>query len=292
MDMQDPVKKVAAIHDLAGFGRSSLCAVIPTLAAMGVQVCPIPTAILSTHSGGFTGYTFHDLTDYMPAHIAHWKELGLTFDCIYSGFLGSPRQIEIVSEVIDTFRRPDTLVVVDPVLGDDGVLYSSIPESMVAEMRRLIAKADIVVPNYTEAARLLGRPQPGSLPREEVKAWLRALSDMGPGTVLMTSAPDGERPEMVNVAAYQRQTDSFWKVAAKRLPDSYPGTGDTFASVMIGGLLQGDSLPHAIVRAVQFISRCIQDSCVYDYPHRDGVLLERELPLLQGGSLAGEYEEL
>ena len=290
--MQDPIKKVAAIHDLAGFGRSSLCAVIPTLSAMGVQVCPIPTAVLSTHSGGFTGYTFHDLTDYMTDHIAHWKQLGLTFDCIYSGFLGSPRQIEIVMEVIDDFRRPDTLVVVDPVLGDDGSLYSSIPESMVEEMRRLIAKADIIVPNYTEAARLLGRPQPENLPRQEVRAWLRALSDMGPGTVLMTSAPDREHPEMVNVAAYQRSTDSYWKVATRRLPDSYPGTGDTFASVMIGGLMQGDSLPASIDRAVQFISHCIQASCVYDYPHRDGVLLERELPLLRGDLPAGRVEEL
>ena len=117
--MKPTMKRVAAIHDLSGFGRASLCSIIPTLSAMGVQVCPVPTAILSTHSGDFENYTFQDLTDMIPAYMAHWKQLGLEFDCIYSGFLGSPKQTQIVADIFDDFANEDTLVVVDPEIGDN-----------------------------------------------------------------------------------------------------------------------------------------------------------------------------
>lgn len=291
--MEPSIKKVAAIHDLSGFGRASLCSIIPTLSTMGVQVCPVPTAILSTHSGGFEGYTFHDLTDTMEAYANHWKSLHLNFDCIYSGFLGSPRQIEIVRKMIRDFRQPNTLVVVDPVMGDDGSLYSSISKEMVPQMRRLISSADIIVPNFTEAAFLLEQdPSRTQLDLDTLKNWLRQLSDLGPKTVLITSAPDSAHPERISVLAYERDTDTFWKISSKDLKDSYPGTGDVFASVMIGGLLWGDSLPIAIDRSVQFISQCIKASSSYDYPKRDGVLLERELPLLRNTTLIGSYEQI
>ena len=118
--MRPMIPRVAAIHDLSGFGRSSLCNVLPILSAMGIQACPVPTAVLSTHSGGFDGYTFRDLTEDIPDFIRHWRELGLEFDGIYSGFRGSPRQVELVRELIHTFRTPDTWVVIDPVMGDGG----------------------------------------------------------------------------------------------------------------------------------------------------------------------------
>lgn len=291
--MEPSVKKVAAIHDLSGFGRASLCSIIPTLSTMGVQVCPVPTAILSTHSGGFEGYTFHDLTDTMEDYIGHWKQLNLRFECIYSGFLGSPRQIHIVSSFIDDFRQPDTLVVVDPVMGDGGSLYSSISADMVPQMRQLVSKADIIVPNFTEAAFLLGEdPSNSDLELEELKEWLCRLSDLGPKTVLITSAPDLAQKGKISVLAYERESQVFWRISSKDLKDSYPGTGDVFASVMIGGLLWGDSLPIAVDRAVQFISQCIKASSSYHYPKRDGVLLERELPLLRNTSLIGSYEQI
>lgn len=157
--MQPKLKRVAAIHDLSGFGRASLTVIIPTLSVMGIQVCPVPTAVLSTHSGGFTDYVFHDLTGVMGDYGAHWKKLGLSFDCIYSGFLGSPRQASIVSSFIDDFKTERTLTVVDPVMGDNGSLYNSVSKDMVPEMRKLIAKADIIVPNFTEAALLLNTEQ-------------------------------------------------------------------------------------------------------------------------------------
>lgn len=288
--MKPTIKKVAAIHDLSGFGRASLCSIIPTLSSMGVQVCPIPTAILSTHSGGFSNYTFQDLTENIPAYVDHWAALGLTFDCIYSGFLGSPRQTQLVADIFQRFRREDTLIVVDPVMGDNGQLYSSILPEMIPEMRKLIQKADIIVPNFTEAALLLDTKPVLTISHQELRQWLKQLSEMGPGTVLITSAPDAECPDQMNVVAYERSTDTYWKVTSRRLNDYYPGTGDIFASVMIGSLLRGESLPGAIDWAAQFVSQCIKASSGYDYPRRDGVQLERVLPLLRGDHLISGYE--
>jgi pyridoxine kinase len=303
--MQPNVKKVAAIHDLAGFGRASLTTIIPTLSSMSVQVCPVPTAILSTHSGGFTHYSFTDLTDSMPDYIAHWKYLDLSFDAIYSGFLGSPQQTDIVSQIIKDFAVKNgkkngktvpfinnTLVVVDPVMGDDGALYRSVNPHMVPQMRKLITQADIIVPNITEACLLLDCEIPQTMGREETKEMLKRLSDLGPESVVITSLPDEEGGSHLCTAAYQRETDSYWRIIAPALPGSYPGTGDTFASVMIGSLLKGESLPVSIDRATHFISQCINASRGYDYPHRNGILLERELYLLREPWTISCYEEL
>lgn len=289
--MQPTLKRVAAIHDLSGFGRASLTCIIPTLSAMGIQVCPVPTAILSTHSGGFDDYVFHDLTDILPGYIAHWKKLGLTFDCIYSGFLGSPRQCRIVSDIIRDFRAPGTLVVVDPVIGDSGSIYSCVSPDMIPEMRQLSAQADIITPNYTEAAMLLGRELKPTIDKNELRAWLHELSQLGPGIVIITSAPGASGRSEVDTVAYESASNQYWRVPASRLPSSYPGTGDLFTSVLVGCLLSGESLPLAVDRAVQFISQCIQVSRSYDYPIRDGVLLEKELHLLRDFCIISNYEE-
>lgn len=286
------VKKVVAINDLSGFGRASLTSIIPTLSSMGIQVCPVPTAILSTHSGGFEDYTFLDMTDNMLDYVNHWKKLGLTFDCIYTGFLGSPKQVDIVCTIIDEFRSENTLVVADTVMGDDGELYCSVSKDMVPEMRKLIKKVDIIVPNFTEAGLLLGR-DPQSIKSDcDIKAWLRDLSDIGPNTVVITSVPDFNNPKNINTVSFDKKSNEYWKVSVKKLPTSYPGTGDIFGSVMIGSILQGDSLPISMDRAVQFITQCIQSSRSYDYPVRDGVLLERELHMLRESSKICGYEEM
>lgn len=289
------IKKVAAIHDLSGFGRASLTTVIPILSTMGIQVCPVPTAILSTHTSNFTGYSFIDLTDYMEEHIAHWKKLNLEFDCIYSGFLGSPRQIKIVSDFVDHFGHKDNLVVVDPVMGDNGSLYGTMGEEMVVEMRKLVSKADIITPNFTEAAFLLGEKYKETTTEEEVKDWLVRISEMGPKIVIITSVPDekiNEFEKNMSVIAYNREDDVFWKVSCKYIPVSYPGTGDAYTSVLIGSLLQGDSLPVAIDRAMQFVTQCIKASYGFKYPSREGVLLERNLNTLNIPILFGAYELL
>ncbi len=291
--MNGKIKKVAAIHDLSGFGRSSLTAIIPTLSTMGVQVCPLPTAILSNHTGGFESYSYIDLTDSMSEYIDVWKKINLDFECIYSGFLGSTKQIEIVSDFIDYFGNEDNLIVVDPVMGDNGELYSSFDTTIISEMKKLIAKADMITPNFTEAAFLLGMDNPPKTINDETaRDWLLKLSDMGPKIVVITSVPNAEKEEYTNVLAYDRKNNIFWKVGCRYIPAFYPGTGDIFTSVVIGSLLQGDSLPVALDRATQFISQCIKASYGFNYPKREGVLLEKELGILNMPVLISGYEML
>ena len=293
--MESLVKKVAAIHDLSGYGRASLTTIIPILSNMKVQVCPVPTAILSTHTGGFEGYSFIDLTDYMQEHIAHWKRLDLEFDCIYSGFLGSPKQIEIVADFIDYFGKKSKFIVVDPVLGDNGKLYSTMDIEMVVGMRNLIKKADIITPNFTEVMYLLGKEYDKNIDIEKVKEYLKELSNMGPKIVIATSVPEIEENKMdkkTSVVAYDRENDVFWRVSCRYIPASYPGTGDAYTSVVIGSLLQGDSLPMAIERGVQFITQCIMASYGFKYPKKEGVLLEKMLDVLKMPMIATNYEML
>ena len=293
--MDNIVKKVAAIHDLSGYGRSSLTSIIPILSSMKLQVCPVPTAVLSTHTGGFEGFSFLDLTDYMEQHIAHWKKLGLEFDCIYSGFLGSPRQIKIVADFVDFFGHKNNLTVIDPVLGDNGRLYGTMGNEMVAEMKKLIGKADIITPNFTEVTFLLDKEYKKEISEAEIKQWLIELAAMGPKIVIATSVPDEDShstDRKTNVVAYDRENDVFWKVSCKYIPASYPGTGDAYTSVVIGSLLQGDSLPIAIERGVQFITQCILASYGFKYPNREGVLLERMLDVLKMPTISNSYELL
>ena len=143
------VKKVAAIHDLSCVGRCSLTVIMPILSCMGIQVCPLPTAILSTHLGGFRKVAFHDLTSEMPGFFGHWRSEGIVFDCLYSGFLASAEQISVVLEFIDSFSANRPLVLVDPVMGDDGKLYSVYTAKMQEHIRQLVRKADVITPNYT-----------------------------------------------------------------------------------------------------------------------------------------------
>lgn len=293
--MESLVKKVAAIHDLSGYGRASLTTIIPILSNMKVQVCPVPTAILSTHTGGFEGYSFIDLTDYMQEHINHWKKLELGFDCIYSGFLGSPKQIEIVADFIDFFGKKAKFTVVDPVMGDNGKLYSTMGNEMVVGMRKLIKNADIITPNFTEVIYLLGKEYKENITLDEVKEYLKELANMGPKIVIATSVPDEESNKLdrkTSVVAYDRENDVFWRVSCRYIPASYPGTGDAYTSVVIGSLLQGDSLPIAIERGVQFITQCIMASYGFKYPKKEGVLLEKMLDVLKMPMIATNYEML
>lgn len=282
--------RVAAVHDLSGFGRVSLSMVIPILTTMGVQVCPLPTAVLSTHTGGFDNYKFIDLTEHLEEYIQHWASIGAEFDCIYSGYLGSPQQIDIISGFIKDFRKEEQLIVIDPVMGDNGVLYSSFDMSIVVEMKKYIRLADIITPNLTEAAFLLDQLCPQSIGDAQVKEWLKALAAMGPKTVVITGVP-AATADMTCVTAYNSEDGRFWKVNCSYIPTHFPGTGDGFTSVVVGSLLKGDSLPIALDRAVQFILSAIRASYGYQYPHREGVLLERvignlNLPVLISTSVA------
>ena len=265
--MRNPVPRVAAIHDLSGFGRASLTVAIPILSSMGIQVCPLPTAVLSTHTVEYTDYTLLDMTEQMGGILDHWERLGLTFDGIYSGFMASPVQM-------------------DPVLGDNGVLDPTMTPEMVEKMRWLIGSADVITPNFTEVTLLLDEPYRPEVDACTLQRWLRRLAKEGPGVVAATSVPlleEGRRrnDESSAVVAYERGEDRFWKIDCAHIPAHYPGTGDTFASVLTGGLLLGDTLSLALDRAVQFVTLGIRATFGQGLPTREGILLERILDTLR-----------
>lgn len=288
--MKRPVPRTAAIHDLSGFGRASLTVIIPILSTMGIQVCPLPTAALSTHTGGFQDYRFVDLSSHMRSTIEHWRSLDLSFDAIYSGFLGSSEQIEIVSGFIDSFSGADQLVLIDPVMGDDGKPYGPISSELIRGMRRLIEHAEVITPNFTEGCFLLEREYCPIIDPGELKQWLIRLSDFGPSTVILTSVPLDRAGQSSSVVAYNRADGRYWKVDCSFVPAYYPGTGDAFASVILGSLLQGDSLPIALDRAVQFVTLAIKASFGYDMPRREGVVLERVLGSLKAPLTSMTYQ--
>ena len=268
--------RVAAIHDMSGFGRCSLTVAIPILSAMGIQCCPLPTAFLSTHTGGFEGFTFLDMTDEMPKVSAHWKQLGLSFQALYSGFLGSERQIGIVEDFIRDFRAPGTVVVVDPVMGDHGRVYQTYTPAMCAGTAHLAAQADVITPNLTEAALLLDIPYE-DLPTGEdgCREIVERLSLEGKRSVVLTgaSAEEGE----TGAVCYDTSTGRVEVVETQRVPREFHGTGDVFASVLTGALVQRASLPEATRAAVDFVRLCAERTAAQGLPMREGVDFE---PLL------------
>ena len=272
-----PTPRVAAIHDMSGFGRCSLTVAIPVLSAMGLQCCPVPTAFLSTHTGEFEGFTFLDMTDEMPAIAAHWDTLGLHFHSIYSGFLGSERQIHIVEDFIRTFRRKDTIVVVDPVMGDHGEVYKTYTPAMCAGMAHLAAQADVITPNLTEAALLLNVPY-DTLSADEAgcRAIVERLSLDGRRSVVLTGA--SASPELTGAMYFDAKSGSSAMIQTNRVPGRFFGTGDVFASVLTGALVRGDSLDDATRQAVDFIRLCAERTVAQNLPLREGVDFE---PLLK-----------
>jgi len=291
--MRSPIKKVAAIHDLSGFGRAALTTIIPILSSMGIQVCPLPTAVLSSNTGWFREFSFVDLTDSMEDYIEHWKKIKIEFDCIYSGFLGSAKQVDIIIAFIKEFKTSSNIVVVDPVMGDNGKLYPTINKNIVEKMKDLVKKADIIMPNLTEAAFLLDESYTKTLSvinEGKIKEMLEKLSDMGPEIVIITSVPDYHIQDNIDVFAYDKKNNKFWKVGCKHIQVEFPGTGDTFASVVIGSLLNGDSLPVAIDKSVQFITLGLRESFGFTYPHREGILLEKILDYLKMPVINSNYE--
>lgn len=279
---------VLAIHDLSGFGRGSLTTVITVLGAMGIQACPMPTSLLSTHTE-FEGFSFLDLTSEMEKFIEHWQKLGLKFDVIYSGFLGSAAQTKLVKRCIELFSHENSFTLVDPVLGDNGSLYPTMDIAMVEEMKNLVRSAQIITPNLTEAALLLGEPCPAGLNKKTLAEWTRRLAGIGPDTVVITSAilNDEPKPETASsVIAYSRPPRSgqeeFWQVKCDYIPAHYPGTGDIFASVLCGSLLWKEELPVAVARAMRFIATGIEQSERAREPRENGILLEQVLDTLKG----------
>jgi pyridoxine kinase len=281
LDGRSPLKRVAAIHDLSCFGRCALTVIIPTLSAMGIQVIPVPTCLLSSHTGGFTDLHFEDLEPSMHKIAEHFDRLNLRFDAIYTGFLGSASQISAVRAFIDRFADENTLVFVDPVMGDDGELYSTYTPELMRGMSKLCHGADIITPNLTEACFLCENEyiDTADMCREELENFAAGLCDklsaLGAKKIVITGMParDGE------LAVYGRDTESgdscFY--CFKRSPKNYPGTGDLFASVFLGSIMRGDGFDRAIHLAADFTHRVMDYSTEFDTPVRDGVAFERFL---------------
>ena len=281
-------KRVAAIHDISGIGRCSLTVIIPVLSAMGVQVCPVPTAVLSAHTG-YGEFVMRDLTDYISPALEHYKKLGTEFDCIYSGFLASSEQIDHCLDFFSSY--PSALKVVDPVMGDGGKCYATYTKNLCDRMSELVAVADIITPNLTEAAILLGEEYPSApLRSSEAKSWLARLSELGPDTVVITSVPIAEGG--IATIGYDKKRSSFWKIINDYVPISYSGSGDMFASVLIGGILRGDSLPIAMNRATSFTQLAIKTTYSDGTKWTDGIMLEPQLPWLTGYQELSDYTNL
>ena len=269
-----PAPRIAAIHDLSCFGRCSLTIALPVLSAMGCQCCPLPTALLSAHTG-ISGFTFLDTTDEMRRISAHWSQLSLRFQAIYTGFLGSAPQINLVEDFLRRFHAPDTLLVMDPVMGDHGTPYKTCTPALRQGLRELVAQADVITPNLTEAAILLDIPYHESQ-TADASELVRALSLQGQRSVVLTGY--AAAPGQVGALCYDRDTRQVEAVQTDRVPQDFPGTGDLFASVLTGALTRGAPLLQAARTAVDFVGSCVARSVAEGAGEAEGVDFE---PLLR-----------
>ena len=287
--MEKRPARVAAIHDLSGFGRCSISVILPVLSAMGVQVCPVPTAVLSSHTGGLGDPVIRDLTDYIEPALRHYQSLGVEFEAVYTGFLGSGEQVDCCLEFFKAY--PKALKIVDPVMGDNGRPYRTCTPELRRRMSELAAAADIITPNITEAAMLLEESYPAApLTRSEAKSMLLRLSHMGPKRVAITGAELAQGG--LASLGYDGENGSFWYVPCEYIPVHYPGCGDIYASVLLGAELSGASLPIAMARAAAFTELCVKTTYSYGSDPRYGVMLESVLGSLLKNEVTGAFRAL
>lgn len=274
-------KTCLAVHDLSGVGKCSLTVALPVLSACGVETSALPTAVLSTHTGGFTGFTYRDLTEDMLPMARHWKSENCRFSALYTGFLGSAAQIGVVEEIFRTFRQPEGLIFVDPVMGDNGKLYQTYTEEMADGMARLCGKADVVAPNMTEACRLLGIPYAGGpYQKSQIEDILEKLCKLGPSMAVLTGVSLDE--EKLGAACRDDRTGETAFFLLPRIEGFYHGTGDLFSSTLLGGLLNGMSLSAACSLATEFTHRAIVTTHERSRDYRFGPKFEVHLPWLSG----------
>ena len=273
-------KRVLTIQDISCFGQCSLTVALPILSAAGVETVILPSAVLSTHTAGFTGYTVRDLTDDIPAIAAHWKKEGIDFDAVYTGYLGSTAQIGMVKDIFSSLLRVGGLRIVDPAMADNGKLYPAFDGAYVEAMKTLCAGADYILPNITEASFLTGAEYRTEYDKGYVLDLLARLSDLGAGTVVLTGV--GYKPDRTGVAVYENGEYSYYE--HHKIPRGSHGTGDVYASAFVGALAAGRSAYEAAGIAADFTVRCIENT-LDDPAHTYGVKFE---PLL--GDLAASLK--
>lgn len=271
-------KRIVTIQDISCFGKCSLTVALPIISAMGVECAILPTAVLSTHTGGFTGFTFRDLTEDIGKISAHWQSCGLTFDAIYTGYLGSEEQLRLVGDFFDAFRMPENLIFVDPVMADNGKMYTGFSAQFARGMTKLCGKADVIVPNLTEATFMLEEPYVASGYDESyIHGLLERLCALGAKTAIVTGV--SYDPAYQGAVALDGATGKFTEYYRENIPVSYHGTGDTFSSALVGELTKGEPMETALKTAVDFTVACIQ-ATVADKSHWYGVRFEDCLGML------------
>lgn len=269
-------KKIAVINDLSGFGRCSLSVSLPVISHLGIQVCPLPTSIFSNHTG-FEDYFFDDYTEKMPHYIEQWKKLSLSFSGITSGFLGSKRQIEIVRRFIEDFALPETKIIIDPVMGDNGKPYPTYTNQMCQEMKQLAGYAHILTPNLTEACILLDEPYPDRpLTQLELFDMAKQLSSFGAQKTVISGITQGG---YLSNFIYERGSEPHM-VRTKRIGQTRSGTGDLFAAILAADCVNGIDFTTSVKRAAHFIQDCIRATERLKIPKTDGVCFEEVLHTL------------
>lgn len=282
-------KRIAAVHDISGMGRCSLTMALPVISASGVECSCLPTALLSTHTGGFTNFTFKDLSEEMLPIARHWRQVGAEFDGVYSGYLASAAQAELLKEAISIIRTDKTRIIVDPVMADNGSYYSSFGDDMCEAFKRLCAEADIITPNITEAALMTGVAYEDRLhSRDYINTLLEKLGEICHGVIALT----GVRPEKGSIGAVAYDTRTGEKHIAVRpvREGTFHGTGDLFASAFSSLTIRGASLKDSTETAIMLVGESIDRTVMLETPRRNGVDFEGALPkyILQVAKLFAE----
>ena len=279
-------KKIAVINDLSGFGRCSLTAAISVIAAMGVSPCPLPTAILSAQTG-YPSYYCDDYTEKMEYFRNEWKKMNVSFDGIYTGFVASEEQIHQIFRFLDTFHKTETFLLVDPVMGDDGITYAMFTPTLLAQMKRLSQEADIITPNLTELCLLTDSDYTELLNTTDCHSMISKIQSLaqifcenGPEHIIVTGihfSDENNREHMGNLYVTK---DSCELLSFPYVGGSYSGTGDLFASCLCAGIARGDDIPSIIKKAGKFIELSLKDSVKEHIDRNDGVNYEKYLSLL------------
>ena len=264
-------KRVLCLQDISCVGRCSLTVIIPALSAMGIQACPLPTALLSTHTGGFGPVELMDTTGLVAGSLDHFDRLELDFDAVFSGYLANAQQADLVLRAFE--RKEHTLLICDPVMGDEGRVY--VNEALKAAILRLVQKADVITPNPTESALLLGEaPEDAPFTAKSVEERVRALAQLGPSVVLTGAEVDGQKM----CVGLDRTCQKIFTVPCHYVPVRYPGTGDLFTAVLTGALLQGLELEQACQKAAAFVEKGARLTYESGGVPREGIYLEPILP--------------
>ena len=271
------MKRLVTIQDISCVGKCSLTVALPIISAMGVEAAVVPTAVLSTHTM-FKNFTFRDLSTDIPLIQKHWKEEKINFDSIYTGYLGSMEQINMLRDFFKEFKTPDNFIFIDPVMGDNGKLYTGFNQEFADEMAKLCNLADIVVPNLTEASYMLHKKYKENYTEEEIKELLIELSNLGPNKVVLTGVSFKENE--LGVMSYDKETNKFFTYFREKINVKYHGTGDIFASTLVGALVNENSLEEALKIAVDYVWETINDTYIEKKEDAYGVNFENKIPYL------------